>query len=133
MAGICLAAGATAAFLATSEFVLAWQHSVEHVRWEERYRVEGDTLRLVEASVQGSGAGMEPGPGARLIDGRWVWRPAIAPLRELRLAASDYTADYELCVHGRCMPLSSVLKIADEGVTLRACRGLAPAAPGAPH
>jgi len=106
-----------------SEFTLAWEHSVEKTRWEERYRIEGDRLALVEASVAGSGAGMDPAPGARFANGRWSWRPALAPLPVLRLAASDYTRDYELCWNGHCSPLESLLgsAVGNRRVELKAC------------
>ncbi|MEO5764310.1 MAG: DUF1850 domain-containing protein [Casimicrobiaceae bacterium] len=123
MTGVCfLVAGATAARLAAAEFTLAWNHSVERVRWEERYRVAGAQLELVEASVEGMGAGMEPGPDARLIAGRWRWRPAIAAQDELRLAASAYTTDYEICAAGRCTALRTLVQPANaEVVVVRPC------------
>jgi hypothetical protein len=121
---ICLiVAGVIRAFVPSPEFTLAWEHSVEKTRWEERYRIEGDRLALVEASVAGSGAGMEPAPGARFANGRWSWRPALAPLPVLRLAASRYARDYELCWDGHCSPLRAWIGSADEyeSVELKAC------------
>jgi hypothetical protein len=64
-----LVAGALRAMLPTTEFTLAWTHSVQKTRWEERYRVAGSDLQLVEARIQSSGAGMDPPPQARLRDG----------------------------------------------------------------
>jgi hypothetical protein len=122
--GLCLlVAGALRATLATSEFTLAWQHSVEKIRWEERYRVSGATLDLLEARIQGSGAGMDPPPEARLRNGWWTWRPATPPLRELRLTLSPYTRDYDLCWSGRCETLRSIVAVGEPTaiVTVRAC------------
>ena len=118
-------AGVVRATLPSSEFTLAWQHSVEKTRWEERYRIDGGRLVLIEASVAGSGAGMEPAPGARLANGRWSWRPALPPLPVVRLAASPYARDYELCWSGRCSPLGSLLGpvVADATIELKACSG----------
>ena len=77
---LCLA-GAETLRLAVTAFTLAWTHSVEHLRWEEDWRVTPAGLELVEARVQGSGAGMEPPEGARLAGGWWTWRPARPPQR----------------------------------------------------
>jgi len=119
-----LVAGALRATLATSDFTLAWQHSVEKIRWEERYRVSGAKLDLVEARIQGSGAGIDPPPAARLRDGWWTWRPDTAPLVELRLTLSPYTRDYDLCWNGRCRTLRDVAATREPTavVTLRPCK-----------
>ena len=124
MNAICLiVAGVVKATLPTTELGVAWQHSVEKTRWEEHYRVDGDRLALVEARVQGMGAGMEPGPGAELRHGWWTWRPDLAPLRELRLSYSEYTADYDLCWSGSCRKLALLAATghANMVVTVRAC------------
>lgn len=98
----CLVIGATALGLATGDFDLSWTHSVEKVEWRESWRVEEDALRLVEARVRGSGAGMEPGSGAVLLDGWWVWSPGLA-VPALALAASGATgAGWTLCADGSC-------------------------------
>lgn len=122
-------AGALRATIPAPEFTVAWMHSVARTRWEERYRVEGDALRLVIARVQGSGAGMEPAPDAVLRDGGWTWTPVLAPLREVRLTVSSYTRGYDLCWRGRCQTLRSLVTppagppLADgTSVELRACR-----------
>lgn len=127
MVGVCLlVAGAIVAQIPAGEFTLRWQHSVEKVRWEERYRVADQALILVEASVAGFGAGMEPGPDARLRDGRWVWQPSLAPLTELRLTASQFTRDYEICWQERCSGLKALIAPAEADiVVMRPC-----AAPG---
>ena len=109
MTGVCLAAGAATIFLAVNGFTLAWQHSIEKIRWEEDYRVARGQLELVEARVAGSGAGMEPPAGARLEHGVWRYRPPLAPLARLRLTHSPYARGYELCLEGRCTPLAQRL------------------------
>ena len=123
MPGVCLlVAGATVAQLATSAFTLAWRHSVEKVRWEERYRVEGRQLALVEARIEGMGAGMEPPPGARFAEGAWTWQPAARLHDVLRLTLSPYTEDYAVCVDGTCTPLARlVAPAAPDVVEVRAC------------
>jgi len=125
MAGVCLVvAGAVAAFLPTTEFTLSWRHSVEKIQWEERYLVEADQLTLVDASIAGMGAGMEPGLDAQLDAGRWHWRPSTPPLPELRLAVSRYSDDYEICLNGRCDTLATRAGTAgDAEVIVRPCNG----------
>lgn len=109
MNAICLfVAGTLRATLATTDITVAWDHSVEKTRWEERYRVDGDRLQLVEVRIQGSGAGMDPPPDATLVDGWWTWRPG-ASLAVLRLTASSFTRDYDLCWRGRCETLHRVI------------------------
>lgn len=112
---ICLlAAGVVVATLATDAFTLVWRHSVERVTWEEDWRAEGGRLMAVEARIQGSGAGMEPPPGARLIDGRWHYRPALPPQDHLTLSRSRFTQDYTLCWSGRCHLLADLVPLTEE-------------------
>ena len=125
MNGVCLlVAGALRATLATSDFTLAWQHSVEKIRWEERYQASGARLDLVEARIQGSGAGMDPPPDARLRNGWWTWRPNTPPLAELRLSLSPYTRDNDLCWGGPCRALRDVVASREPTavVTVRPCK-----------
>lgn len=103
MIGFCLAAGTSATRLAASLLTLAWTHSIEKVEWRETWAATPAGLELTEARIKGSGAGMEPGEGARLVDGWWVWRPQRPPLAELRLARSGATADWRLCRDGVCL------------------------------
>jgi hypothetical protein len=128
-----LVAGALSATLPDPEFTLAWDHSVQKTRWEERYRVDGERLRLVEARVEGTGAGMEPPPSAVLRDGAWTWRPGTL-LPELRLTLSRYTSDYMLCSQGRCRTLGALVApaAADATVVVRPCSGTRPIAPSPP-
>lgn len=123
MGVLCLiVAGVLRASIPGPEFTLAWQHSVEKVLWEERYRVDGATLQLVEARVRGHGAGMEPPPQARRDGDAWVWSPDTL-LPELVLARSTATPDYTLCAAGRCQALGAwTATPPDAGaVTLRTC------------
>jgi hypothetical protein len=99
----CLMIGASLLTLALPEFTLEWQHSVEKTRWRESWMIEDAGLRLAEAAVKGSGAGMEPGEAARLQDGWWVWNPRLDPLPSLTLATSGATdGGWRLCSGGRC-------------------------------
>jgi hypothetical protein len=105
---ICVLGGGAMLRLAASAFTLAWTHSVERTRWEEDWRVTPAGLELVEARVQGSGAGMEPPEGARLVDGWWVYRPGRPPQPELVLAASGATGGgWTLCVAGDCREIGA--------------------------
>jgi len=120
---ICLFVGAAmAATLPGPDFSLAWTHSVQRTRWVESYRAEGATLRLVAASVEGSGAGMEPPPGAVLRDGRWHWHPDLT-LPELVLARSPHAADYTLCTAAGCRDLGALAGTAgaDQVIVIRHC------------
>lgn len=124
MNGICLLVGGVLrATLPGPEFTLAWEHSVEKVEWRERYAADSGRLRLVEARVEGSGAGMEAPSGATLRDGAWTWTPATAPLPELRLTFSSFTRDYRLCSAARCATLGELAAPLADGdvVTVRAC------------
>jgi len=84
--GLCLGlAGVGWAEVPTPAFPLAWNHTIEKIRWEEDYRVTPDGLLLGEARVKGSGAGMEIPDDAELRDGAWHYQrqmPALPLLRE---------------------------------------------------
>jgi hypothetical protein len=64
---------------------------------------------------------MEPPPGAIHVGGGWRYRPALPPLPEIHLAASDFTADYRLCWKDACAALRELVPERDGGVTLRPC------------
>lgn len=123
MNGICLAAGLLLAHCGR-EATLSWRHSIEKVVWEEEYRLEDGGLRLVEARVRGSGAGMEPPEGAVLDDGSWHYTPKLPTLPEVQLRHSPYTAPYTLCCDGHCQPLAAWLPGLPEEtvVILRPCK-----------
>ena len=120
---LCLSVAGQGLSLAVGAFTLAWSHSVEKTRWEEDWRVGPAGLEIVRARVKGSGAGMDPGEGAVLRDGWWVWRPALGPVPELRLAASGATGGgWTLCAGTpvRCLELGAS---ADRPVRLWPCEG----------
>lgn len=119
MLEICVIAGALQWTLPADGFTLAWRHSVEKVRWEEDYRREGAELVLTAARVRGSGAGMEPPPGAVLRDGVWHYTPPHNRLPRLELANSRFGGDYELCIGGECRGLP-----AGTPVVIAPCPGL---------
>lgn len=125
MMALCLATSLATAVVAANAFTLAWTHSIERVRWEEAWRVEGEALVLDSVRVRGHGAGMEPGEGATLKDGVWTWHPRTRHA-VLRLTRSPHTADYDWCEDGRpCVPLGTLLP-SDGAVTeLRACPAVA--------
>jgi hypothetical protein len=127
VSAVCLlVAGVVTATLPTSQFTLAWTHSVAKTRWEETYRVDHDRLVLAEARIQGMGAGMEPPAGARLANGWWTWRPTVPPLPALELSRSPYTSDYDICFASRCAELGTLVGAthADtEVVTVKPCGG----------
>lgn len=114
-------------FMPATAFTLAWTHSIEKTRWEEDYRVERGTdgtprLHLTAARIRGTGAGMEPPPGAVLRQGWYEYTPPVQPPGALRLTRSAYTADYEWCADGRCRPLGDVLPSDGDVTLLWACR-----------
>lgn len=118
---ICLAAGALVISLGASEITLSWRHSVEKTLWEELWRETPNGLVLAEARVQGSGAGMDPPDGARLVDGFWRWRPDLPALPEVVMRRSGATADWRACVEGRCRPLDELLPAEADPVVIRPC------------
>lgn len=119
MSSLCVATAVAVLSWSTSSFTLSWTHSVEKTEWRESWRVEQNTLRLDEARVKGSGAGMDPGEGAQLIDGWWVWQPTLAPQAELYLSASGATVSpWTLCVNDQCTVLGEQ---ASQAVRLWSC------------
>ena len=98
----CLTVGTTLLHLALGSFTLSWTHSVEHVAWQEDWRINGHMLTLERSRLKGSGAGMEPGPDAVLKDGWWVSAGHLE-VPALMLAASGATgAGWTLCADGQC-------------------------------
>lgn len=124
MSGLCLGLATLIQLsLPTTELTLAWNHSVEKIRWEEDYRLDGNRIQAVAARVRGFGAGMEILEGARWQNGAWEYRPRITTLEKLRLTRSTFTADYQLCWAGECHTLTGLLGPAEDGsvVELFAC------------
>ena len=120
---LCVAAGGVIVTLALQSFTLAWTHSIEKIRWEEDYRIEGTQLVLTEARVRGSGAGMEPPDDSKFVNGVWHYDPHLPPLNQLRLTQSIYAPGYELCQRDRCVPLTDYAPRAQNGdvIELRSC------------
>ena len=102
---ICLLAGTLVLSLSGERASLAWTHSVERQEWVEDWRAGPEGLTLERARVRGSAAGMEPGEGARLVDGAWEWVPKVPVQRRVTLARSGATADWRICEAGTCRPL----------------------------
>lgn len=127
MSALCLAAGGVLVRIATTAFTLGWLHSVEKVPIEDDWRIEGDRLRLVESRIKGSGAGIEPAPGARLEGGWYRWEPVDAERREivLRRSGAAGTGDWTICALGTCQTLGSLLPSDSDPVVLTSCADLA--------
>ena len=106
---LCLASAGIVKTLSIAAFTLAWTHSIEKVDWQEDWRVTQHGLELVQARVRGSGAGMEPPPEARLVDGWFQWQPNRAPLPEVVLANSGAAGEWRICHDGNCRTLSDIL------------------------
>jgi hypothetical protein len=121
--GLCIASGGVLlkTYAGVVAFTLAWTHSVQKTEWEEDWRIADSRLILVEARVEGTGAGMEPPPDSR-FDGRfWRWAPHLAPLAQVVLRRSGATDDWRLCTNGSCRALSSVLPPDADPIVLTAC------------
>ncbi len=104
--GLCILSGGVTQALAVSAFTLSWTHTVERTQWIEHWQVQPAGLSVVEARVKGSGAGMEPPDGARLVDGYWVYSPQLPPQRRVVLANSGAgDSVWRLCAQGRCQTL----------------------------
>lgn len=119
---ICLLAGKVVAPLMVGAMTLAWTHSVEKIAWEEDWRATPAGLELVEARVKGSGAGMEPPPEARLVNGSYVWRPKVPPQDEVVMRRSGATADWRVCIEGRCRPMEAYVPPDSDPVVMRICK-----------
>ncbi len=119
---LCLLAGAKQITLATAAFTLAWTHSVEKTRWEEDWVVTGQGLQIVEARIEGSGAGMEP-PADAVRDGAmWRYHPHLPTLPELALARSGATGGrWSICFAGTCQDVPEPQGEAESAVVLKPC------------
>lgn len=106
---LCLASAGMVKALSIATFTLVWTHSIEKVDWQEDWRVTPQGLELVQARVKGSGAGMEPPPEARLVDGWFQWRPEGGPTPQVVLANSGAAGEWRLCHDGNCKTLSDIL------------------------
>jgi hypothetical protein len=106
---LCLASAGVVKALSIATFTLVWTHSIEKTDWQEDWRVTPEGLVLTQARVKGSGAGMEPPPGARLVNGWFQWRPEGGPKPQLVLANSGAAGEWRLCHGGSCKTLSEIL------------------------
>ena len=120
---LCLISAGAVKALSVAAFTLAWTHSVEKVDWQEDWRVAANGLELVQARVKGSGAGMEPAPDARLVDGWFQWRPNLPPTPEVVLGNSGAAGEWRLCSGGLCRTLSEIFErpVGANATILRAC------------
>lgn len=118
---ICLVAGSKIAPLLAGAITLAWTHSVQKTVWEEDWRAGPVGLELVEARVQGSGAGMDPPPGAQFRDGMWKWQPNLPPQSQVVMRRSGATADWRICIAGKCREMNSYVPAEADPVTMRIC------------
>jgi hypothetical protein len=106
---VCFASAGAIKALSVAAFMLSWTHSVEKIEWQEDWIVTPQGLEIVEARVKGSGAGMEPPPEARLVDGWFQWTPKPLVLREVALGNSGVAGEWRLCTGGQCRTLSDIL------------------------
>ena len=120
---LCLASAGVLKTLSIAAFTLVWTHSIEKVDWQEDWRVTANGLELVQARVKGSGAGMEPPAGARLVDGWFRWQPGLAPIAEVVLGNSGAAGEWRLCSDGQCRGLSEIFgqPTGANSTTMRAC------------
>ena len=107
---LCLLSAGVAKTLTLAAFTLAWTHSVEKTDWQEDWRITAGGLELVQARVKGSGAGMEPPPEARLVDGWFQWQPKRAAVPQLVLGNSGAAGEWRICADGRCRTLSEIFE-----------------------
>jgi hypothetical protein len=121
--GICLVAALSTAVLVAlpDRITLAWEHTVEKVRWEEDYAVDRDALVITEARIRATGAGMEMPPDATLSGGAWRYRPDLAPLRRIYIRNTELPRGYDVCWEGRCRRLRSIIGADDRLLALAPC------------
>jgi hypothetical protein len=117
---LCIAGADALVRIAGLAFTLSWTHTVQKTRWEEDWRVAPDRLVLVEARVQGSGAGMEPPPEAVLRDGFYRWRPGTA-VPELLLRQDPGAGAWSLCAADGCATIRDRLGRPADPVRLAPC------------
>ena len=120
---LCLASAGVVKTLSLAAFTLVWTHSVEKTAWQEDWRITPDGLELVQARVKGSGAGMEPPPEARLVDGWFQWAPQRAPLPQVLLGNSGAAGEWRICSGAQCRTLSEIFghQIGADIITMRVC------------
>ena len=120
---LCLASAGVVKMLSIAAFTLAWTHSIEKTAWQEDWRITRQGLELVHARIKGFGAGMEPPPDARLVDGWFQWQPKRPPMPEVILGNSGAAGEWQLCHDGGCQTLSEIFgrPVGANVITLSAC------------
>lgn len=131
--GVCLQLAAMpqleARFIPTTAFTLAWDHTIEKVRWEEDYVVYYDEvssqprLYASAARIKGSAAGMEPPEMAIHSKGWYHYVPTVAHPEVLALTRSEFSPDYQWCDAAGCVPLSAIMPRDGDVTQLEACLG----------
>lgn len=117
----CLLAGGATVRLGAAALTMAWMHSVQKTRWEEDWKIQAGHMVLAESRIEAMGAGMEPGPGARFDGHWWRWKPQVAPLDSMVLRRSGATADWSVCIRGKCREMSAYVGPTADPVTLKTC------------
>lgn len=120
-ASLCLLAGGLIIALGAERIDLRWTHSVERIEWAETWEARGNGLRLIEARIRGSGAGMEIPDGAVLREGAWVFKPDHPPIDSLALRRSGATDDWRICFNNQCRMMADIVPAAADPVTLAPC------------
>jgi hypothetical protein len=120
---LCLASAGAIKTLSIAAFTLAWTHSIEKIEWQEDWRVTPAGLELANARVKGFGAGMEPPPEARLIEGWFQWKPQRVPMPEVILGNSGAAGEWRFCHGGNCQTLSEIFghPVGANVTTMSAC------------
>lgn len=117
----CLVAAGIVAHLGTAALTLGWTHSIEKTRWEEDYHVTPAGIVLIEDRIQGTGAGMEPPPNAKFDGTWWRYQPHLPPQQEIVLRRSGATADWSVCIEGKCRLMSAYVGEKADPVTMKPC------------
>lgn len=105
---LCILTAGKIVTLAVSAFTLSWTHTVERTQWWEQWQVFDGGLKVTQARVQGSGAGIEPPEDATYTGDGWLYEPAVPPVEHLVLAASGAGhSAWRLCADNQCLTLGA--------------------------
>ena len=120
---LCLASAGVVKTLSIAAFTLVWTHSIEKTAWQEDWLVTPAGLELRQARIKGFGAGMEPPPEARLVNGWFQWTPQPVARPEVVLGNSGAAGEWRLCADGKCRTLTKILghPVGVAATTMRAC------------
>ena len=105
--------GSTLHVFPTDRITLKWMHTVEKTPWEEDYRIVDGALIIEEARITSGGAGMEPPRDAVWSSGWWRYKPAIAPLKDVILANSEFGQGYTICRGNTCQLLRDLIPVGE--------------------